>query len=285
MRYTDDVKFEKAIIGKDAICIDVEPCWVPVPFQHSPLWARMHRTFSTENFLYACPPVDIGLFRVDTEDLLGLRVLRCPIKPSGTMSISLPAELLTLAPLVRYLAELEAHVNPRYGDFWCHISVERTNVSAGSSQRVPGWHVDGFQGIRVAPHQIEHSYLWADHQHTEFCVQPFYVSHLDPGRHNVFNEFARQAREENALGGLDGHIYLIDPYVVHRSPVLKRETVRTFVRVTFTETELEDPVNTVNLSLPGSQDYARRIDVRDRLTSYDGAIPWEMYGVRPLEKL
>lgn len=282
MRYSSQVRYEPNTLGKSCITLSLPGHWVPRPFPNSPLWSRMHQVFDPEHFLYAAPPVDVGKQRVNTSELSGMRALRCPVKPPGSSQLSIPSELAPLRGLIEQIVELEVACNPRFQDFWAHVSFERTAVRAGATQRVPGWHVDGFQGVRVPRHQIEHSYLWADIAAAEFCLQPFFVSHLDPARHNVFDELAHQARSENAFAGLPEHIYLIDPYVVHRSPVLATDVVRSVFRLTFTETELEDPVNTVNLSLPHAGGYRARTDVRDRLFAYEGEPPAGYYGLRPL---
>ena len=281
MRYTERVRFQENSVGHECDALRFEGHWVAVPFARNPLWARLGAVFDAENFLYPCPPADIGRVEIDTSGLEDVRVLRCPIKRAGSDTVMLPRELRPLTPLVRHVCELEAHVNPSFRDFWCHITFERTRVNAGSTQRVGGWHVDGFQGVRVPRHRAEHSYLWADRQAVECCVQPFFVSHLDPARHNLFDELSRQAHEENAYAGLENHLYLIDPYVVHRTPVMQEDGWRSFVRITVAETELEDPTNTRNLSLDAAQHYEARIDVRDRLHAYRGEPPWENYGIRP----
>ena len=282
MRYTETVQFQSNSVGAKTDDLRFEPHWVALPFPRNPLWGRLGAVFDTEHFLYACPPGDVGLVELDTESLEGVRVLRCPIKPAGSDTVRLPRELRALSPLVRHVCELEAHANPDFAAFWCHITFERTKVEEGATQRVGGWHVDGFQGVRVPRHRAEHSYLWADHQAVECCVQPFFVSHLDPARHNVFDELVRQAREENALAGFESHVYLVDPYLVHRTPVMRRAGWRSFARITFTETELEDPMNTRNLALGSAQDYPPRIDVRDRLHAFRSSPPWECYGVQPV---
>ena len=281
-RYTDNVRYAANAIGARCHVLDIPPHWVPLPFPQSPLWSRMHLPFDPQHFLYACPPVEVGQVILDTKGLDGLRTLRCPIKQTGTPSVWLPTELTPLLPLVRHVLELERHANPRFEAFCAHITFERTKVAEGATQRVPGWHVDGYQGVRVPRHQIEHSYLWADHAATEFCLQPFFVSHLDPARHNVFDELVQQAKEVNAFQGFPNIVYLIDPYLVHRSPGMRQTGWRSFVRITFTESELEDSNNTVNLAFSEGSPHAERLDVRNRLYPYQGDVPWHSYGVVPL---
>lgn len=282
MRYTDQVRFQPNTIGAEAGRMEFPKHWVYTPFPHSPIWARLGQMFSTEHFLYPAPPVDIGAVALDVTSLSGLRVLRCPIKTAGSGVVVLPSELAPLRPLVQHVCEIEQHAGP-FQDFWCHISFERTEVQAGQHQRVPGWHVDGFQGPRLPAHRAEHSYLWADAHPTEYCLQPFFVSHLDAGRHNIFAALEQQAHPGPVYAGLPHHVYLIDPYCVHRSPLLPEAGTRSFCRITFTELELEDADNTRNLSLDAAQAYAPRLDVRNRLHAYLDPPSWALYGIVPVK--
>lgn len=275
-RYTETVAFEMNAIGSKCIVLNLEQKWVPTPFPKNPMWIRIHEIFNIENFLYPCPPLDLGRIHIEP---VANRVLRCPIKKSGDSKIYLPLELECCLDLVRFVVETELYINQNFKKFHAHISYEHTEVKANKTQRKSGWHVDGFQGVRAIPHQIEHSYIWSDRYSTEYCLQPFFIKHLDSTRHNIFPEIEKQAKENNLVKGIDEHVCMIDPYVVHRSPVIPKTCKRTFVRITFSETELEDPMNTKNLGIKMKQNYEPRIDVRDRLFEYDGEIPWNMYGV------
>ena len=62
----------------------------------------------------------------------------------------------------------------------------------------------------------------------------------------IFDEFEKQANEENVYGALNSNVYIIDPYMVHRSPVMKQNTSRLLVRVTFEYQKLLDPNDTKN---------------------------------------
>lgn len=282
-RYTETVKFQPNKIGKKCIVTPIvtNPPWVPQPFPQNPIWNRINKDFDPEHFMYSCPPVDMG--KVELEGTAETRVLRCPIKVRGSSKIYLPEELKCCMPLVRHVVETELSRQslPKYLCYYAHISYENVKIQKGSSQRAPGWHVDGFQGVREPRHQIEHSYIWSDKYPTEYCIQPFFMQHLDPSRHNAFDEMVKQANGANVYKGLAGHVYLIDPYVVHRSTILPKDCTRQFARITFSMTELRDAANTKNLGIELEQAYPERLDVRDRLSAYAGAVPWDMYGVEP----
>jgi hypothetical protein len=85
-----------------------------------------------------------------------------------------------------------------------HITVDYKEIKKGETHRVGGWHVDGFQGCKFPEkHEIEHSYLWASSSGTEFCAQPFFISHIDDSKYLIFDEFAKQANECNVIKSLD----------------------------------------------------------------------------------
>lgn len=144
--------------------------------------------------------------------------------------------------------------------------------------------MDGLQGVRQAPHATEASVLWSDALPTEYCVQPFLLTHLDPSRHNAQDAMAAQAQEANAFRGQPLGLYLIDPYCVHRAAVATERTWRNFVRVTVADLALEDPGNTRNLGLTGWRAAPDRLEVRDRLFTCPGALPWDALGFEPLDR-
>jgi hypothetical protein len=129
---------------------------------------------------------------------------------------------------------------------------------------------------------VEHSYILTTDPPTEFCVQPFFLKHLDESKHNFFLEFDKQAKESNIYQCLPNHLYLIDPYMVHRTPRLPGDTSRTFLRITFAFTELQHPKNTINPLFAG-QEYEKRIDIRENLCKNEFDVPYHLYGVQHKE--
>jgi hypothetical protein len=209
------------------------------------------------------------------------RCLRMPIKVFGESSFQLPEEFLWLLPVISRIMLMDAAHHESFEGYYAHLTVDTREVEAGNTQRVGGWHVDGFQsGGREPLHEIERSYLWSMDEAAEFCVQPFFVDHLRPLHHNIHAEFDKQAVVP-ALRGIAGHIYQIDPYMVHRSPVMTEKKIRTIIRVTFSKTLLTDPVNTVNLGLPKMNRPEARFELRNTLSEYTGPVPYDRYGFIP----
>ncbi len=176
--------------------------------------------------------------------------------------------------------------NKRFEDLFMHITVDwNPFIKKGGTQRVPGFHVDGFQGSKFPEkHEIEHSYLWSTTGNfqstsfvskdiennelnqccgTEFCVQPFIKSQIDDSKYLIFDEFNKQVNESNILTTLDENVYIFDPYMVHRSPVVNTDTSRLLVRITVEYQKLLDPNDTINPELLFTVPY--KYDIRNRM--------------------
>lgn len=246
---------------------------------HHPFYTHYDKNFSVERFLYPAPPVHIGEYKIDYDPQEVTNVLRCPIKVAKSRDIYLPKELAFLKEYVEFCCIYETSFNDRFEDLYAHITVDYKDIKKGESHRVPGWHVDGFQGSKFPEkHEIEHSYLWTNTFGTEFCVQPFFVEHIDSSKYLVFDEFNKQAKECNIVKPLDSNVYIFDPYMVHRSPIINENVSRLLVRVTFECQKLLDPNDTVNPAL--EFDVPHKYDIRNRLGEYKYPVPEEMYGYR-----
>lgn len=253
--------------------------WTPRINAGSIAYHSLFQPFDLEQYLYPRPPIDMGLVE-DEEFACDFNVLRMPLKFPGT-EYRIPDELIGMMPLLARVAEYEAFINARHNDCFCHITFDRSVVPAGQFHRYPGFHGDGVQGTKITPKAlIEHSYIFVTDPPTEFCLQPFFMTHLDEAKHNFFKEFDKQARECNVYGALPNHLYLIDPYMVHRTPKIVVPVNRVFGRITYAFTELQHPKNTINPMFQG-QEYEKRIDIRERLVRNEFDIPLHLYGLSP----
>lgn len=252
--------------------------WTPKIDPKNIAYHSLFETFDLEQYLYPRPPIDMGL--VEPEEVLccSPNALRMPLKFPRT-EYRVPGQLSGLMPLIKRVAEYEAFINPCHDDCFAHITYDVSDVPAGQYHRYPGFHGDGVQGTKITPKvKVEHSYILTTSPPTEFCLQPFFLKHLDEAKHNFFLEFDRQAKECNVFGSLDSHLYLIDPYMVHRTPKITVPTNRVFVRITYAFTELQHPKNTINPMFQG-QEYNKRIDIRERLTRNEFEVPLHLYGL------
>jgi len=167
--------------------------------------------------------------------------------------------------------ETEFNINPKFYDYACHLTFDNGEINKNGYQRYPGFHVDGFQNhdSLLEIHENEHSYVWADNQATLFSLQPYFIEHLNFEVDDLHAELNRQTKLDNIYQGVNNGIYLFDPYMVHATPFFKDiSQKRNFIRITFEEIQLKDPVNSINKMFPKKlQTYIKRIDLRTRLNS------------------
>ncbi len=260
--------------------IAVPHLWHPTIDGWNPTYRDILEPFNFHKFTCPRPPISLGRFNVEAARRCP-DVLRMIIKWSGDDSIRLPDELLPLEEELTRLLKYDRYVmGDCWKDFFVHVTIHNALVRAGEALRYPGFHADGLQGGKFKRKLVcEHSYIVTDPHPTVFALQPFFVAHINEDRYNIFKEFDRQVSERTPLyQALCGHAYLIDPYMVHVSPVVPEDCLRTFVRVTVTPTELHMPKNTRNPMFAG-QAYPPRIDVREFVSDPDVTLPLDFYGL------
>lgn len=223
-------------------------------------------------------PIDLGPFDIAPITTTP-RILRMTIKPVGSLDVSLPKELLPLQGFIQQVVEYERMINSKYQECEVHITTDYGVVEAQETQRFPGWHVDGLQGGKFKDKLMaEHSYVIATNNPTEFCLQPFFISHYDEDITNHFKAFDQQARESNIYRGLPNHLYLMDAYMVHRTPTITETTTRGFIRITVANDPLPIEHNTLNPMLDSTR-APFKLDIRDWLRAPDTPINYEYYGL------
>ncbi len=264
-----------------SISFNPEGLWTPIVDEENIAYNSLFKPFSVNQYLYPRLPIDLGLIddaSIDLDDSDPINVLRLPLKFPKT-DYRLPLEILELESLIRKVADYESFINKEHDSCFCHITYDLSTVKSGEYHRFPGFHGDGLQGTKLTPKiKIEHSYIITSSPPTEFCLQPFFLKHLDESKHNFFLEFDKQAKKTNIYKSLPNHLYLIDPYMVHRTPKIKHDVTRVFIRITYSFTELQHPKNTINPLFNG-QEYNKRIDIRENLTKNEFKIPYQMYGL------
>lgn len=254
---------------------------VPRVSPNHPFYRHHDTIFNLENYLYVNPPIDLGLEDFDLKVFSQQpKILRLTIKQPNT-GIRLPKEIPDcISYWVNQNVKYEAGFNKNIENTFMHLTIDDAQHD-NTTQRLPGFHVDGFQGAKLRDETrydiIEHSYILASDPGTQICAQPFYLQHLEAARHNSFFEMDKQAKPENIRSLLGWHTYLIDPYMIHRTPPALTGR-RIFMRLTVCYQELENPNNTQNPSF-SKNNYPERHDIRQFLKPSDIPIPWEMYGL------
>lgn len=264
----------------------------------SPVYKDIKENFDINKFTSPRLPIRIGLFPTNLLSMVP-DVLRVPLKIRGTNSIHLPNELLPLKDEIIKILQYDCFITgfEEWKSSFIHLTIDRimvdkNTVDKNTTHRFRGWHGDGFQGGKFKEkHTVEHSYVMTNGKNTtQVALKPFFVSHLNEDRDNIFIEFQNQMDgvKENIYSLMSGNLYLFDPYIVHQSPPLTHETneVRYFFRLTTAFTELDMPKNTINPMLPGQGNrYPDRIDIREFLSEPQTNIDYKFYGLERLASL
>lgn len=165
-----------------------------------------------------------------------LYVLYMPVRLAGQSEVVIPPHLEGYGALVDAAIAYEgASADGKY----IYLTVKRLWVEPGCLGGRLGWHTDGFGTDDI-------SYIWADADPTEFCVQPFDLS----DDHEIsMRQMEEQARPENIVRYEPIDLLRLDARHVHRCPVNPRPGYRTFARVSISRDRYDMIGNAHNYGL------------------------------------
>ena len=274
----ENIDYDETKLSSKGEEFEIRDVWMPKAQSWSPVYSTLTEPFSFDNYTSPRVPIDLGPFDISIVEKLP-RILRTTIKPVNDLNVHLPKELLPIKTFIQQVLEYERMINEKFEECEVHITTDYGYVEASQTQRFPGWHVDGLQGGKFKNKLMaEHSYVIATNNPTEFCLQPFFIKHYDEDITNFFKAFDQQARDINIYRGLPNHLYLMDAYMVHRTPQIKEATHRGFIRITVANAPLPIEYNTLNPML--NQERAPfKLDIRDWLREPDTGINYEYYGL------
>jgi hypothetical protein len=274
----ENIKYDAANLSGAGEVTQIREVWMPKAQSWSPVYTHLTSPFSFDHYTSPRIPVDLGAFDISAVETLP-RILRMTIKPVGEESIYVPDELKDISSFITQVLEYEKMINEKFKDCEIHITTDYGFVKAKETQRFPGWHVDGLQGGKFKNKLMaEHSYVIATNNPTEFCLQPFFVKHYDEDITNFFKAFDQQARDVNVYKGIPNHLYLMDAYMVHRTPTITEDTHRGFIRITVANAPLPIEHNTLNPMLDQERP-AFKLDIRDWLREPDFGVHYDYYGL------
>lgn len=280
----ENIQYDDFQLSNKGQVFEIRDVWMPKAQPWSPVYTHLTSPFSFDHYTSPRIPIDLGPFDIGMIETLP-RVLRVTVKPVNSYDVHLPQDLKTLKPFLQQVLEYERMINEKFFECEIHLTLDYGKVKAQTTQRFPGWHVDGLQGGKFKNKLMaEHSYVIATNNPTEFCLQPFFIKHYDEDITNFFKTFDQQADEVNIHKGLPNHLYLMDAYMVHRTPTIKETTERGFIRVTVANAPLPIEFNTLNPMLKQIRPEFK-LDIRDWLREPDTPVNYDYYGLeRKLDK-
>ena len=206
---------------------------------------------------YGRAPEDLGLIDIAPAEMMFW--LYCPIKAPGG-EIVLPPNLKQFLPIVNAVCENAA--TAVYRQSYLYLTAKTMHVSSQCPGNRPGWHSDGFMTDDI-------NYIWYDSNPTMFWVpdtlRPF-------SRHDDVSllEMDEAARND----GLHHkaypcrHLLKLDETVIHRVGDVRDEGIRTFVKISMSDSRYDLIGNSINHGLDvGWTPTARRADARNQPSS------------------
>ena len=121
-----------------------------------PFYTYHDKPFSKERLMYSTIPLHVGPFEINFEKSKITNVLRCPIKNAGGRTIIIPNELLFLKEFIEFCCIYETSFNSDFEELYAHITLDYKEFESEETHRIPGWHVDGFQGSKFPTKHKKH---------------------------------------------------------------------------------------------------------------------------------
>lgn len=188
-------------------------------------------------------------------------ILRMMVRTPNSGGFQIPPELEWLMPTIYYTWGVQER--DKIPVKFVYVTVRHGMVKSVTDDQ---WHVDGFS--MRAPHIPEQNYIWASSRGTEMLDQEIELpDDFDPFKHNIHLFFQDVAKAGNVLTLSPKTLWRIDPYVVHRRPLVPLLCRRTFFRISFVPVEIEDDTCTINPLILREKPYGRK-DIRSTLKGY-----------------
>jgi hypothetical protein len=145
------------------------------------------------------------------------------------VGIVLPDNLTWVMPLIDQMGVSD------WANFdYMYLTVKHQYV-VGSGNR-PGWHIDGFLS-----HDI--NYIWSDCVPTEFCIQEF---DLSPDHEDSIIQMGEQACRSNFWKPQNNELVRLTPSIVHRAVESDITQLRTFVKISCSNSQYNLKGNATN---------------------------------------
>ena len=207
-------------------------------------------------------PEKIGKFQVNCP-LERQYILRMLIKKPFE-ELQVPVDLLWCADLIIAAFKNQEKMGVRQP--FCYITIRHGLVSSTLDDE---WHVDGFS--KTVTHLPEQNYCWSNVHPTDYVVKKIkFPKDFDTQKHNVHLFIQDNLNENDEVKKMEPKtLYCFDPYVIHRRPTGISNLNRTFVRITFIQSEINDVNNTINPLIKTNYNRDGKVEFRDKLLRYE----------------
>ena len=178
-------------------------------------------------------PESLGVTELDTSDLEMMCYLYQPVKPIGSpyshVNYFIEDRLYSFIPMINdcLLHEVELGLGfEEVKNSYVYLTVKHLYVTPTYCANRPGWHTDGFGTEDI-------NYTWCDKFPTLFNSSKF--DNIDTTHTGSMKQFDTLALPENDYELPVKTLTRLTPFVVHTTPKVVTETMRTFFKLSISK--------------------------------------------------
>lgn len=170
--------------------------------------------------IYGKLPVFLGQFdEISLPEVM--YYLYLPVCMSPMVDVRLPKNVECCRPFIERALR---YTNRGYR--YVYLSARKGWATADNPLNRPGWHCDGFGTDDL-------NFVWWRGAGTRFANQAFEGIVSDHNRSQ--SQFGEQVREDSIVTYPEAGLYVIDPSVVHATPVITTPGMRQYVKVSMSD--------------------------------------------------
>lgn len=185
---------------------------------------------------YGAPPVTVGRWsEIELPEVMYYLYLPIafPFTECDFPFVRLPENLKVCTPLITAAMEHAAYVMGK-GFRYVYLSARKGWATRDNPLNRPGWHCDGFGTDDL-------NYVWWKGPGTRFLVDPPIASSL---LDTISDSHVVSLAQFETLANMSpqsirtppqGHLYAIDPYVIHATPEISTPCMRQYVKISMSD--------------------------------------------------
>lgn len=188
---------------------------------------------------YGDLPEDLGRYKVNCDEMMFYQYL--PIKLSESLLIRCEKRLLCFRQLLDAVRDdfIENYGIDRYYNSYMYVTAKHMYQPPGNSFNRHGYHTDGFMTEDI-------NYIWCDADPTTFNTSEFKLTMDDT---ISMREMEEQALVENEVKYPINSLLRLNQYNVHKVTESDALSLRTFLKVSFSEDKYDLKGNSKNYHL------------------------------------
>lgn len=206
--------------------------------------------FNVEHFDYIHEPYNFG--KIDIANFPLQRKLNYLVKHNHSSDFEY-GHMFPLSSLIHGTMNILEDFGIDVWSHYCYVTFDSGMVWNGSSQRSPGWHIDGMQGEEVKDKKPgDFTFTWCDSLPTEYVLKKFFMEGFDATKRNLFTWLDKQIDYKDEIFSIPTKTLIgMDSYTVHRGKIRDKSDItngghRRFIRIGWTRIPITSKKMSIN---------------------------------------